>query len=443
MLLKRFFRVLGLAIVISLLGGIACGGGGEEGTPGAPGGRVQGAPAELRIGVVTLLSGPASGPFGIPARNAVEVWVDKINREGGIGGARIVPVITDEAGAADRVVAEFRRLVLDERVDAVIGYISSTNCLAVAPVAEELQVLTVLADCGTARVFEEARYKHVFRTHAHTVIDGVGAARYVLDLKPDLRTVAGINQDYAWGRDSWEVFIRALRQLKPDVQVVDELWTRLFAGEFSAEISKLQASRPDVIFNSFWGGDLITFFQQAEARGLTRQSLIVLNNTGTADLADVPEGVAIGSRGPHGIVTPDMADNPLRREFIELYKQRFGLAPNDYIPHGAYHFVQALQGLKAAYEKAIEQVDRWPTKDEVIKAFEYLEFDSPSGRIRMAIGGGHQAVEPVTYAVVRMDQRLGVKNFTNVKSYRAECVNPPDGVKTLEWIDRGFPGARC
>jgi branched-chain amino acid transport system substrate-binding protein len=167
---------------------------------------IPGAPKELRIGVVAFLSGQASGTFGIPAKRAADVWVDKINEEGGIGGARVAQVLIDEEGSADKVVSEFRRLVRDQKVDLVIGYASSANCLGVSPVAEELKVLTVLFDCGTPRVFEETRYKYVFRTTAHTGIDGIAAARYLLAAKPDVQTVAGLNEDYAWGRDSWEIF---------------------------------------------------------------------------------------------------------------------------------------------------------------------------------------------------------------------------------------------
>lgn len=62
----------------------------------------------------------------------------------------------------------------------------------------------MLADCFV----EEAKCRHVFRMHAHTLIDGVGAARYALAVKPTVTTVVGINQDCAWGRDSGTASLR-------------------------------------------------------------------------------------------------------------------------------------------------------------------------------------------------------------------------------------------
>ena len=117
----------------------------------------------LRVGIVTLISGPAAGPFGVPARNAAELTAEMLNAgtvpapytQKGFGGRPIELVIIDENGGPQKQVAEFRNLV--PRVDIVIGYISSGDCLAIAPVAEELKKLTVLFDCGTPRIFEDAK----------------------------------------------------------------------------------------------------------------------------------------------------------------------------------------------------------------------------------------------------------------------------------------------
>src|SRR2546425_2607949 len=71
-----------------------------------PAPRAAGAPKELRVGIVTLLSGPASSTFGIPAKKAADAWVEKINDEGGIGGGEIVPVLPHEAGPRRKGVAD-------------------------------------------------------------------------------------------------------------------------------------------------------------------------------------------------------------------------------------------------------------------------------------------------------------------------------------------------
>ena len=99
----------------------------------------------------------------------------------GFGGRPIELVIIDEAGGTTKQVSEFRNLVQRQNVDFVIGYISSGDCLAVAPVAEELKKLTIFFDCGTPRIFEDAAYKYVFRTGRHATMDDVAAALYLLE----------------------------------------------------------------------------------------------------------------------------------------------------------------------------------------------------------------------------------------------------------------------
>lgn len=417
----------GLLALLALAGLV----GGAVHLAGVPPAGAQAKPAELKIGIVSFLSGPAA-VFGVPSRNAAEWLIDKYNREGGIGGVKIRPVYADEAGGAEKQVGEFRRLVLDEKVDLVIGYISSADCLAVAPVAEELRVLTVLFDCGTKRIFEDSKYRYVFRTKAHEALDNVAAAKYVMAMKPDVKTIAGINQDYAWGRDSWDTFKRAMLKLKPDVQVLAELWPKLMAGEYSAEISRLLTAKPDVIHSSFWNGDLIGLVKQGAPRGLFSQSLVVFT-PGEHMLQDVgkdmPEGVVIGARGDHWFL--HNANDPLHKEFVEGYRAKYGRYPI----YPSYHMYQAVAGVKAAFEKAMKDSGgAWPKADAVIKAFEGIEYRVPPGRM-MTIRGDHNGIEPAIIGVTKHDPRYPFAILDRVRVYPPEEVNPPLGVKTNDWID--------
>lgn len=417
-------RVLVLLALTAAIGGAAA----PAGRPAFAG---QAKPAELKVGIVSFLSGPAT-VFGIPSKNAAEWLIDKYNREGGIGGVKIRPVYIDEAGGAEKQVAEFRRLVLDEKVDLVIGYISSADCLAVAPVAEELKVLTILFDCGTNRIFEEGNHKYVFRTKAHQALDSVAAAKYVLRLKPNVRTIAGINQDYAWGRDSWDTFKRAMLKLKPDVQVVAELWPKVLAGEYSAEISRLLAAKPDVIHSSFWDGDVIGLVKQGAPRGLFSQSLVVLT-AGEHMLQDVgkdmPEGVVIGARGDHWFL--HNATDALHKEFVDGYRARYGRYP----VYPSYHMYQAVAGVKAAFDKALKgAAGAWPTQDQVIKAFEGVEYRVPPGRT-MTIRGDHNGIEPAIIGITKQVPQYPFAILDRITVFPPSEVNPPLGVKTNDWID--------
>src|ERR671918_492445 len=153
----------------------------------------QGAYAQntIKVGVVAFISGPAAAPFGVPAKNAAEFVVEALNAgkaprpydKRGFGGASLEIVMVDEAGSTTTQVTEFRNLVQRANVDLVIGYISSGNCFAIAPVAEELKKLTNFFDCGTPRIFEDGKYNYVFRTSPTATMDSVGAALYVRDVK--------------------------------------------------------------------------------------------------------------------------------------------------------------------------------------------------------------------------------------------------------------------
>jgi branched-chain amino acid transport system substrate-binding protein len=180
----------------------------------------------------------------------------------------------------------------------VLGYVSSGNCLAIVPVAEELQQLTVLDVCGTPRIFEEKPRKYVFRINPHATMDNVAAAKYVLGKMKDVPLYSGINQNYAWGQDSWRDFQLTMKVLAPKATVDKVLFPKLFAGEFGAEISALLTSKSQVIHSSFFDGDLEAFIYQSAARGLPQRMPIVYT-TGETSMFRVgnklPDGTMIGA----------------------------------------------------------------------------------------------------------------------------------------------------
>jgi branched-chain amino acid transport system substrate-binding protein len=414
----------------------------------AGGGSAMAQDDTLKIGIVAFLSGPAAGPFGVPARNAAELLIEHINAgtlpapydSQGLAGLRIQPVYIDEAGGTTTQVTEMRNLVQRENVDAIIGYISSGSCLAVAPVAEELQVLTVFFDCGTPRIFEENPYRYVFRTQPHATMDSVGAARYVKDKLGDISSYAGINQNYAWGQDSWRDFVLAMNALSPDAKVSTELFPKLFAGEYGSEISALLVSGSDTVHSSLWGGDLESFIFQSLARGLPQRMPMVLTTAETAmfRLKDqMPDGTIIGARGPNGVLAHD---TELNRWFQENFTDRYGTPP----VYSAYHMAHAISGLKAAFDNAAEaKGGERPTTDEVIAAFENLTFESMGQTLEMSLGNGHQAVGETAYGTYEFDEETSTPTIVDVIRYPAACVNPPEGTTSTEWLESGMPGAQC
>lgn len=403
----------------------------------------------FRIGMVNFMSGPGADAFGVPSLDGGKLVVDALNAgevpapyDGtkGIGGMQIETVLVDESGGAQVQIQRFRDLVQRGEVDAVVGYDGSGDCLAIAPVADELGALVIFSGCGTPRVFEEASYDYVFRAGSHSAMDNVALAHYVARALPDAKTVAGLNQNYSWGQDSWRDFKLALDVVKPGMEVVGEQFPEPGAGQYGAQISVLMRLKPDVIHSSLWGGDLEAFLLQAEPRQLFQRSNVVftmaehvLPRLG----AKVPEGLMTGGRGAVGALRPD---TPLANWFYEAYGKRFDRPA----VQGPFRFSQTVFALKTAVEAAMaKNGGTKPTTEEIAAALRHARFETPSGTVEMAIGNGHQAIQGTAVGISKWNAEAGRVDLVDVEYFDAKCVNPPDGITSAEWIEQGFPGAEC
>lgn len=395
-----------------------------------------GKPAEIKIGITTFLSGPAS-VFGVPAKAAADLYIEQINAAGGIKGAKLVPIYIDEGVGGDKFLSEYRRVVQEQGVKVMLAAISSGNCNIIAPVAEDLKVLNVMWDCGTEKVLEEKRYRYVVRTQANATAEMVATVMYLLKTRPNFKTIAVVNQDYAYGRDSWELFRNTLMALKPDTKIVAELFPKFGATDFSTEVSRLQALRPDVILSTSWGGDLDTFVRQAAQRGLIKNSLFVLplaesslERLGTT----LPDGVIVGARGDHYFLHPELKDDPKLKNFVQKYKAKTGAYPI----YSVHHMIQALDAVVLNYDKAIADANgQWPTTEQLADSMHGLKFRGLTRPVTIREDG--QGLEDQLLGVTRKTAAYPFPVIDKMVIYPATLVTTPVGQKSPEWVKKLTP----
>ena len=403
----------------------------------------------FKLGVVVFLSGPAAESAGKPEWDGVKTVIDALNAGEGIkpydgtgfGGMKIEVDLIDEAGGATKQVEDLRNAFERDHVDAVLGYISSGDCLAVAPAAEQLKKMLVLLECGTPRIFEENKFKYVFRSAASSAMDNVAMARYLVEKGLKIADIGAINQDYAWGQDSWKDFKGSLAQLEPDSKVKVELWPKLFAGQYGTEISSLLREKPSLVYSSLWGGDLEAFILQAAPRGLFKDRTVIFSASDhmLQPLGKrMPDGIIVGARGSNGQFAEP---SPINDWFVAaMAKSHPGIYPVQ--PH--YRGAQGVLGLKTAVEKAMAaNGGKKPTAEEMAAAMVGIEWDAPSGHIKLALGDGHQAIQSNAAGRTKWDADAKMVKLVDIVHFPAECVNPPPGMKAADWIGEGFPGAKC
>ena len=402
----------------------------------------------FRIGIVSFMSGQAAESFGIPAVNGAKVLVDAFNKgqapapynKPGIGGLQIEAIYVDEAGGATKQVQELRNLYERDKVDVVVGYVGSGDCLAVAPVAEELKKFLILYDCGTPRIFEDNTFRYVFRTAAHATMDNVAMARYLKTRNIPVKTYSMINQDYAWGQDSRKDFMLSMANLYPDAKPAVDQLPKFGAGQYGTEISALMSQPVDLIHSSLWGGDLQAFILQSAPRGLFKKSQVVLT---AADHVlpglgnKMPDGAIIGARGAYGLMAPA---SPLNTWWWDTYSKAYNVYP----VQAPYRMAQALMGLKLAAEKAMAaNKGKKPSTEVLAASLRGSEWMSPAGKVRMALSNGQQAIQDTAIGRTKWSEEKKMVMLEDIQRFDAECVNPPLNVKSEDWLKSGFAGAKC
>ena len=401
-----------------------------------------------RIGHMTYFTGPAA-VLGEPMYKGNLLAAEEINAQGGLLGKRKIEILkADEAAGTDANVKEMRRMKLSEKIDIFMGVTSSGNTPALGPAAEELRLLTIFVDGCTDFLFDKAvpNPRYIFRITNIQSADGATCAVATAQAWPDVKKVAHIHPDYAYGRNCFDHFTVVTKKLVPAAKNVSEAWPKLFSTDFTPHITKTLAAKPDLLVTSVWGGDYVSFYKQALQHGLfSKMRVATTLAMGTVPHAvgkDHPEGVLAGVHANYHFSYPPGNRWPLNKTFVEKYKSRFNEYPN-FQAEGAY---TGTYMLKTAIEKANRLSGGWPDDEAIISQIEGIMIAGPGG-----------------YVYIRPDNHQGYKDAItgfskNVPEYPFPILDPariitipirnitappgwPKGepTSTYTWIDQTWP----
>jgi len=324
-----------------------------------------------------------------------QMAAEEINAAGGLlGGRKIEYVIRDDKLKPGIAVEEFRRMVTRDQVDFVMGVISSGVALAVSEVAKEMKVLFVDTIAQTAALTEEQGHDYVVRLNTNSVTLGRTAA--LAAAKGPWKSYYFIGPDYEWGHRVNADFWNYLQAKKQGVSKMGDLWPKLGERDFSAHITAMLNAKPDAVFTSLWGGDLIAFIKQANAYGFFQKVQFIATGAGDLDILE-----PLGAEMPDGIMATFLYAfdrHPVKQaqneKFIEEFKKRSGTLPKsgDIIGYvSTYVMAEAIKKAASTDSAKLNAAMRGAKYDTLLGDVTVRDFD---GQATFAYNTGYTFTDP-------------------------------------------------
>src|ERR1700740_468798 len=233
---------------------------------------------KIKIGVIYDLTGPLAGGGSELEYLGAKIMLDAYAKTG-VEGYKLEAVYADAQSKPDVAINEAVRLVEQEKVDMLLGFFSSAQCVPVAGRGEQLKKFMCITPCISSAVLENKNYKYVFRPQPSGDQFGLmtmdfiaqnSQSKFGKDPK-DLR-VAIIHEDGAYGVDVAKGNEVGAKKAGFNV-VLDEGYSAT-APDLSSLVTKLKRVRPDVVFHTGYNPDITLFLRQARELGLKFSTLI-------------------------------------------------------------------------------------------------------------------------------------------------------------------------
>ena len=274
----------------------------------------------IKIGVYGDLTGPTAS-FGQSTKNGVQLAFEEINAAGGINGKKLEMISEDDQGTPEKAKTVISKLISQDKVQAVIGEVASTNSLAAAPVAQEAKIPMISPSSTNPQVTEKGDY--ISRVCFIDPFQGSVMAKFAANtLKAKTAAIFGdVNSDYSKGLTTF--FEQEFTKLGGKV-VAKESYTQQ-DPDFKGQLTKIRQLNPDIIYIPGYYGQVGIIAKQARELGMNQPLL-------GGDGWDSPDLWKLGGDALKNAYISNhySAENPAPeiQNFVKNYTAKFGTAPD-------------------------------------------------------------------------------------------------------------------
>ena len=322
----------------------------------------------VKIGILVTLSGPGA-VLGQQARDGFLLALKQ--RDGKLGGRTTEVIVADDELKPDVALSRAQRLVQNDKVDFVVGPIFSNILGAIFKPVTASGAILISPNAGSSVYAGKQCSPNFFVTsyennQVHAVL-----GKYAQE--KGYKRAFLIAPNYQAGKDAVAGF---KSEFKGDV--AEEDFVPLTQIDFQADLARISAAKPDVIFAFLPGGLGVAFVKQFRASGLADK--IPFLSAFTVDESTLPaqQDAALGLYG--GMTWAPNMDNPANHKFVDDYLAAYKSVPGSY----------AMQGYDAAQliDSALKQTGgSTADKDTLRAALRKADFASPRGPFRFNTNG--------------------------------------------------------
>lgn len=309
---------------------------------------------KLKVGVVATLSGPPA-VLGQQLRNGFQLAVKSLG--GRLGGREVELVIVDDELKPDVAVNKVRALVERDKVEFVVGPIFSNILQAIMKPATEGDAILISPNAGTSNFAGKECNPNFFVTsYQNDQVFGV-SGKHAQDA--GLKRVFLMAPNYQAGRDALAGFKAHYKG-----EVVDEVYVPLNQLDYSAELSRIAAAKPDAVYVFLPGGMGVNFVKQFRQAALADRMTFLSAFTVDESTLPAQQDAALGFFG--GANWAPNLDTPQNKAFVAAYEKEFGAVPATYafqsydaalLIDGALKLTQGRTTDKAALQAAMKKAN--------------------------------------------------------------------------------------